>query len=111
MSVSYFVRYSGRAPDEGAFVEHYRTRHAALLGQLPGLRSLVLHRPLAWRDPFPVTPDGTLLLAQMSFDDGAALDRALASQARAAARDDFANFPPFEGTVSHQALRSEVLIG
>ena len=111
MTVSYFVRYSGQAPDEGAFIEHYRTRHAALFCRFPGLRSLVLHRPLDWRDPFPVTPDGTMLLAQMSFDDGAALDRALASQARAAARDDFAAFPPFEGTVSHQAMRAEVLIG
>jgi hypothetical protein len=76
---------------------------------MPGIRSLILHRPITWNDPFPVFPGGVSLLAQMVFDSGADLDRALASEARARAREDFANFPPFAGTVHHQALRQEVI--
>lgn len=109
MSVSYFVRYRGAPSDGDAFDRHYATRHAEILKDFPGLRSLVLHRPVEWSDPFPVTPDGTHLLAQMTFDSQSDLDRALRSEARIRARDDFANFPSFDGDVTHQALRAEII--
>ena len=109
MTVSYFVRYRGRPADPEAFDAHYAGPHARILRDLPGIRSLVLHRPVAWRDPFPVTDDGLHLVAQMVFASGAALDSALASEARARAREDFANFPPFEGAVAHQAMRAKVI--
>ena len=109
MSVSYFVRYRGRAADEEAFVDYYRTRHAAVLACFPGIASLTLHRPVAWSDPFPVNPDSTMLLAQMSFASPEALNAALASEARVQAREDFANFPPFDGTVTHQATSSHMI--
>ncbi len=107
MTVSYFVRYQGRADDPAAFLDHYRTGHAAILKDFPGIRALVLHLPAAWTDPVPVRPAGAALLAQMTFDSAAALDSALASEARARARDDFANFPSFAGEVTHQAMAEE----
>lgn len=109
MTVSYFVRYQGRAADDEAFIHHYRTRHAAILADFPGLRSLTLHRPVPWRDPFPVAQPDTMLLAQMTFETAADLDAALASEARVRARDDFANFPAFSGEVTHQAMAKECL--
>jgi uncharacterized protein (TIGR02118 family) len=109
MTVSYLVRYEGTAADPERFHAHYAITHAGILRDLPGIRSLVLHRPVEWNDPFPVRPDRAHLIAQMIFDTAADLDRALASHARARAREDFANFPPFEGTVRHQALRQEVI--
>lgn len=109
MTVSYFVRYQGRPADAGAFDRHYAGAHAAILRDFPGIEGLVLHRPVTWRDPFPVNRDETHLLAQMVFASEAALDAALASEARARARDDFASFPAFAGTVTHQAMRAEVL--
>ena len=109
MPVSYFVRYQGRAREEARFLDYYRTGHAAVLRRFPGIRSLTLHRPVAWIDPCPVNEGGALLLAQMTFPSAEALNRALASEARAEAREDFANFPPFEGTVSHQAMAGEVI--
>ena len=66
--VSYFVRYRGSSPDPDAFQTYYETRHAETLRRFPGIRSLMLHRPATWTDPFPVRPGGTLLLAQMTFD-------------------------------------------
>ena len=109
MTVSYFVRYRGTSADPQAFDRHYATQHADILKGFPGLRSLILHRPVEWSDPFPVTPDGTHLLAQMTVDSESDLNRALRSEARIRARDDFANFPPFDGDVTHQALRAEII--
>ncbi len=102
--ISYFVSYRGASPDVEAFLQHYHERHAGILKGFPGLRGLVLHTPVPWRDPFPVNPGGRILLAQMQFESVAALDAALASEARVRAREDFRTFPPFDGTVTHQAM-------
>jgi hypothetical protein len=62
---------------------------------------------MACRDPFPVNADRFALVVQMVFDTAGALNEALQSEARAIARKDFANFPPFHGSVYHQATISE----
>lgn len=102
--VSYFVRYRGAAADPAAFRGYYETRHAAILRKFPGIRSLVLHHPLAWNDAFPVRPGGSTLIAQMQFDSASDLDAALHSDARRLAREDFHHFPPFDGEVTHEAM-------
>ena len=107
MSVSYFVRYQNLGPASSSFVDYYRNRHAPILCDFPGLNSLVLHTPVASADPFPTKTDPTEFLAQMVFASPDALNRALASEARRRARDDFPNFPPFGGPVSHLAMRAE----
>jgi len=107
VSVSYFVRYEGQADSAEAFVSHYRDHHVPILARFPGIRRIILHRPTAWHDPFPVKPDRFMLVAQMIFDTKDDLDTALQSEARAAAREDFKSFPPFDGLVYHQAAISE----
>lgn len=102
--VSYFVSYRGDAPDREAFLRYYSERHARVLADFPGIRSLELHTAADWTDPFPVNPGGRLLLAQMRFDSTDALNAALASEARVRAREDFRNFPPFQGDITHQAM-------
>lgn len=109
MTVSYFVRYDGAPADPAAFERHYAGPHAEILRAFPGIGSLVLHRPIDWRDPAPVNRGGSCLLAQMIFPSAGALMRALASDARLRAREDFSNFPAFEGSVTHQAMRTEVM--
>ena len=107
--VSYFVRYSGTSLDPAAFQAHYETQHAAILRRFTNIRSLILHRPAPWNDPFPVRRGESMLLAQMTFDSAADLDAALRSQARREARDDFYRFPPFEGEVTHEAMTGTVI--
>ena len=107
--VSYFVRYRGASPHPAAFQAYYETQHAEILKQFPDIRSLVLHRPAAWTDPFPVRRGETMLLAQMQFDNAGELDNALRSQARRLARDDFQRFPPFDGEVTHEAMTGTVI--
>ena len=110
MSVSYFVRYQGAPADRAAFDARYAGPHADILKDFPGLKGLVLHKPVAWRDPYPVNDAGLHLLAQMVFESEDGLAHALASEARTRARDDFANFPAFDGTIAHQAMRAETLL-
>lgn len=109
MTASYIVRYHGTAPDPDAFLDNYRNCHAPILRKFPGIGSLILHRGADFTDPFPVNPGGNLLIAEMTFDDLPSLNAALASSARAEARDDFANFPRFDGEVTHQAFVSDKL--
>jgi uncharacterized protein (TIGR02118 family) len=107
MSVSYFVRYEGQAADRAEFLRYYREHHAPILARFPGIRRIILHQPIEWRETLPVNPDHFTLLAQMVFNTQQDLNRALQSAARAEARVDFAHFPPFEGYVYHQATISE----
>jgi hypothetical protein len=107
--VSYFVRYRGASPSPETFASYYETRHAEILKQFPNIRSLTLHRPAPFTDPFPVRRDETMLLAQMQFGSADDLDKALHSQARRLARDDFQQFPPFDGEVTHEAMIGKVI--
>jgi len=100
------VRYEGAAENPEAFVARYRDQHVPILARFPGIRRIVLHTPAAWTDPYPVQPDRFALIAQMIFDSQTDLENALRSEARAAAREDFGKFPPFHGTVYHQAAVS-----
>ena len=104
MSVSYFVRYDITGVDAQGFVERYREVHVPLLARWPGIRRVMLHTPLDWHDPFTVNRGRTVLLAQLEFESVESMEAALASEGRAAAREDFKRFPPYEGNVVHQVM-------
>ena len=107
MSVSYFGRYDIAVSDLKGFVERYRKAHVPLVAKWPGLQRMVLHTPVDWTDPFPVNKGNAVLMAQLVFESVEAMNRAFASRERAEAREDFKRFMTFEGTVTHQAMRSE----
>jgi uncharacterized protein (TIGR02118 family) len=107
MSVSYFVRYEIAVADLDKFLERYRKVHVPMVTTWPGLQRMVLHTPVDWKDPFPVNRGRAVLMAQLEFESEEAMNRAFASRERAAAREDFKRFMTFEGTVIHQAMRSE----
>jgi uncharacterized protein (TIGR02118 family) len=107
VTVSYFVRYDIDVADATAFVRRYRDAHVPLVSRWPGLRRMVIHTPVQWRDPAPVNRGKAVLMAQLEFDSEEAMNRAFASPERAAAREDFKRFMTFEGTVIHQAMTTE----
>ncbi|WP_108658851.1 EthD family reductase [Acuticoccus kandeliae] len=109
MSVSYFVRYDGSAEDAEEFIRYYAETHGEFMKAYPGIRKAVIHLPTDWNDPEPINRGDVFLLGEFQFDDEAALDAALASQARKDARGDAHNFPPFHGRVTHQAMKTVVL--
>lgn len=106
MSVSYFVRYDIHVADPQAFINYYRTHHVPILARWPGLKRIVLHTPIDWSDAWPVNRGRAVLMAQLEFDSVEAMHAAFASPERAVARADMANFPPYEGSITHQALAS-----
>jgi uncharacterized protein (TIGR02118 family) len=111
MAISYFVIYDDdfarSGPRNDAFVDYYMARHVELVKAFPGLRSLAVMTPLAYDDPHLGSEAGPFLVAHMTFDDIASLERAAMSDERLAARADVANFPPFEGRATYQAMRDE----
>jgi len=107
MNVSYFVRYDIAAPDLPAFLARYRSVHVPLVTTWPGLQRMTLHTPVEWRDPSAVNRGKAVLLAQLEFETEEAMNQAFASRERAVAREDFLRFMTFEGTVTHQAMKSE----
>jgi len=68
---------------------------------------VMLHTPLEWQDPFAVSRGRSVLLAQLEFESLESMQAAFRSPARAEAREDFERFPPFEGSVIHQAMAQE----
>ncbi|HEX7007640.1 MAG TPA: EthD family reductase [Alphaproteobacteria bacterium] len=107
--VSYFVHYRRPADDEKTFIEYYRAHHPSILAQFPGLRSLVLYLPMAWRNPSALADADHMLVCQVAFDSVEALNAALASEVRHRLREDYYTFPKFSGPVSHYAmLRDQV---
>jgi uncharacterized protein (TIGR02118 family) len=109
VSVSYFVRYDIAVPDLSAFLERYRKVHVPLVATWPGLQRMIIHTPVGWNDPVPVNRGKAVLMAQLEFESEDAMNHAFASRERAEAREDFKRFMTFEGTVTHQAMRSEEL--
>ena len=76
-----------RPEDPSAFDAHYRDVHAPIVRRYPGLRDLRLSR---LTDVARET--GFYLMAEMVFDDRAALDEALASDAGRESGRDLRNF-------------------
>jgi len=106
-TVTYFVRYRGLPEPRDDFAAYYRRYHSRILLEMPGISRLVLHMPTAWSDPFPVMPDDTEFLAEMTFPNAESLAAALQSKARTEARADFVNFTRGRPVaVTHQAMRS-----
>lgn len=107
MTVSCFVRYDIAVPDLEGFLERYRKAHVPLVTNWPGLRRMVLHTPVDWKDPVAVKRGSAVLLAELEFDSLEAMNSAFASPERIRAREDFQRFMKYEGAVIHQAMAAE----
>src|SRR5690625_1047502 len=107
LTASYFVRYIGAPEDREAFIKYYREQHALIMQEYPGIQSCKLHFSDAWTDPVDVNRDSVFLIAELVFNSITELNQALQSEARQRSRQDFINFPKFNGTVTHLAVTTE----
>lgn len=82
----------GTPSDIEAFERHYREVHIPLANRLPGLR-----RYTRSHSPAVVHGDPCYLVATLDWDDRAALDAALASEAGQATGADVANLTRYAG--------------
>src|SRR3989449_6434468 len=46
----------------------FRSVHVPAVTSWPGLRRMVIHTPVDWKDPFPVNRGRAVLMAQLEFD-------------------------------------------
>jgi hypothetical protein len=102
--VSYVVRYYPPAEDEAAFVDFYVSHHPQILAKLPNIRNVLCYLKVDWRDPAGIAHADTLLGNEVVFDSLDDLNASLKSDVRHELRDDYKNFPPFGGNVTHYAM-------
>ena len=91
-----FVVMYGQPEDPAAFDEHYVSKHIPLVQKIPNLSRFESGKVLG-------TPDGSTppfyYLAELSFDDAAAMEAALASPEGQAAGADVETFATGGATV------------
>ena len=102
--VSYFMRYRGWADDADEFNANCETIGAEILSAIPTIQSLLLHCPTPRMESFSINRGDCALLAQMVFRSAQDLEAALQPEARRRARDNIHRFPPFTGSVIHEAM-------
>ena len=110
-AVSWFVQYNGPAKEPAAFHAYYREHHVPIVRRMPGIRSLSWYVPTAWTPRAGVHAVGHLQLVQAVFDDVEGLLAMRRSGQRREGLRDFANYPAFEGPVTHQAMLSRRISG
>ena len=79
----------GHPQDPAAFDRYYREAHVPLARKLPGLKGYITNKPTPL-DPYQQSP--YYLIAELYFDDMAALQAALQSHAGQATAGDLQNF-------------------
>ena len=79
----------GQPQDSAAFDRHYQQTHAALAQKIPGIKGYVTNKPAALN---PQEPSPYYLIADLYFENMAALQAALQSPEGQAAAGDLQNF-------------------
>ena len=105
-AVSWIVQYNGPAQDPRAFHAYYRTHHVPIVNRMPGIRFLNWYVPKPSERLAGLRYVEYLQLVQAMFDDLDGLLAMRASRERKEGLQDFNNYPPFEGPVTHQAMLS-----
>jgi|SRR5271166_5625347 len=96
MSAAYLVIYEGKPQDPQAFLEYYLTTHVPIIWTWPGVRAVEVD--------YGVDGGDFYMVARFTFDSIVELRSALLSDGRERAREDRQKFPPFIGTIRHQAV-------
>ena len=100
-SLSYWVEYSGPAEDENAWHDFYVNHHPHLLAKFPGIRAIEIYTPAVaiCGLPLPVRP--CMQRNKTVFDSAQAMSAAMQTPVRDALRQDFHQFPTFQGSSLH----------
>lgn len=104
--MSFVVRYFGPTPDVPAFGAAYMADHPRLLGAFPGIGNVLCYTPLCCDE---TADTGVILGNEVTFEDVAALNRALETDVLTELRADRAKFPSFR-TSTHHAMRRKKLL-
>ena len=103
MSAAYLVIYEGQPENREAFLHYYIEEHLPIIWTWPKVRQVEVAMGEEGGDAL-ANPSGVFMIARFLFDNLEDLRAALQSPQRLHAREDSANFPPFQGNVYHQAV-------
>ncbi|HUB11651.1 MAG TPA: hypothetical protein VMB34_06805 [Acetobacteraceae bacterium] len=98
---AYLVTYEGAAEDLNTWTSHYVASHTAVMARFPGIREIEVCTRLDWCGFLPWPRADAMLRNKVVFDDAVALTAALNSPVRHEMREDYGQFPPFSGGVTH----------
>lgn len=107
--VSFVVRYYRPIEREREFTDYYIGHHPPIMARFPRIRNIYCYLPVDWEGATSVASADSFLGNEIVFDSVADLDAALSSAARHELREDFKNFLPHEGEVTHFAMRRRLL--
>ena len=96
MSAAYLVIYEGQPDNAEEFLSYYLEKHVPIIWTWPNIRAVEVERGVDGGDFF--------MVARFVFDSVEDLRLALQSEGRQRAREDRHHFPPFNGTIRHQAV-------
>lgn len=103
---AYLVTYEGAAEDLNAWVAHYVASHTTVMARFPGIREIEVCTRLDWCGFLPWPRADAMLRNKVVFDNPAALTAALNSPVRHEMREDYREFPPFSGPVTHFPMQA-----
>jgi len=103
---AYLVTYEGAAEDLNAWTAHYVASHTAVMSRFPGIREIEVCTRLDWCGFLPWPRADAMLRNKVVFDDPPALTAALNSPVRHEMREDYRQFPPFSGAVTHFPMQA-----
>ena len=101
---SYVVRYHHPAENAAEFVSHYIADHPPILGQLPGIRSVLCYLPIVDFAANILPAADYMVGNDVAFDTPEAFNAAMASPVRLELRKHFHSFPPFTGKNTHYPM-------
>jgi hypothetical protein len=100
-SLSYWVEYAGPAEDENAWHDFYVRHHPHLLAKFPGIRCIEIYTPAVAICSLPLPVRSCMQRNKTVFDSAQAMSAAMQTPVRNALREDFHNFPRFQGASLH----------
>jgi hypothetical protein len=103
---AYLVTYEGSAEDLNAWTAHYVASHTVVMARFPGIRDIEVCTRLDWCGFLPWPRADAMLRNKVVFDDPAGLTAALNSPVRHEMREDYRQFPPFSGAVTHFPMQA-----
>lgn len=107
---SYFVEYAGKTDSDTAWTNHYIKNHAAIMTRMPKIEAIFVYTAVMWLYPDQTQRFESLLCNRVSFPVQSDLESALNSPIRDELREDYESFPRFDGTCTHFAMDTTVLI-
>lgn len=106
---SYVVHYPGPAQDLNVWMHYYVQHHPDVMRMFPGIRGIEILSRVDWTGFLPWERVNHMQRNRVMFDSQAALTAALQSPARIAMREDFKQFPPFQGGNSHFPMETKIV--